>query len=83
MTPDNGQLKTYEHAGHMIYIHTYPAITAGWSIHVTVVGDGPDGHPEARNVAWDTQLSCNTSGEAIATGEEMARAFVDGMLAAA
>ncbi len=77
------QLKTYEHAGHMIYVHTYRAITAGWAIHVTVVGDGPDGRPEANHVAWDTELSCTTSSEAMATGEEMAREFIDGMLAAA
>ena len=83
MTPETSQLKTYEHAGHLIYVHTYQAITACWSIHVTVVGDGPDGHPEAKHVAWDRELACDTSTEAIATGEEMARAFVDGRLSAA
>lgn len=77
------QLKTYEHAGHMIYVHTYRAVTSCWALHVTVVGEGPDGEPEARHVAWDTEITCSTSTEAMATGEEMARAFVDGMLAAA
>jgi hypothetical protein len=77
------QLKTYEHAGHMIYVHTYQAITACWALHVTVVGDGADGKTEARHVAWDTEISCATSSEAMATGEELARAFLDGMLAAA
>lgn len=77
------QLKTYEHAGHVIYVHTYRAVTACWALHVTVVGQGADGRPEARNVAWDAEIRCATPNEAMATGEEMARAFVDGMLAAA
>jgi hypothetical protein len=80
---ERSQLNTYEHAGHVIYVHTYRAVTACWALHVTVVSDGDDGRPEARHVAWDAEISCATPTEAMTTGEEMARAFVDGMLAAA
>jgi hypothetical protein len=77
------QLLTYEHAGHVIYVHTYRAITRGWTVHVAVVGEGTGGRTESRHVAWNAELICTTSAEAAAAGKEMARAFIDGMLAAA
>jgi hypothetical protein len=77
------QLLTYEHAGHVIYVHTYKAVTNGWAVNVVVVGEGVDGRAQSRHVAWNTEVVCASSDEAVAAGKEIAQAFIDGMSAAA
>lgn len=77
------QLLIYEHAGHVIYVHTYKAVTSGWAVHVAVVGEGADGRAHSHHVAWNTEVICSDSDEAVAAGKEIAQAFIDGMSAAA
>jgi hypothetical protein len=71
--------RTFEHDGHVIHVHAFRAITDAWTIQVTVVGNGRRDGAWAKHVAWNKELRGVNREDALDTGAELARAYVDGI----
>lgn len=69
--------RTFEHAGHVVHVHAFRAITDIWTIQVAVVGNGHNNGAWAKHIAWNKELRSADGEDALDTGAQLARAYVD------